>query len=85
MHMTIRCHTRIAGLPWHQAERIRVTDSHVVAISVWLHAHARQCKTRKTGAIRDHGIVVLNRHRFRFRSAVYVNKLRQHVLDAVLF
>ena len=78
---------RDPGKPRHPgqvADRVDgVADTHEVG-PVRSYSQSPHREGREAGAIADHHVVVLDRHRFRLGSAVDVHELRQQIASLVL-
>ncbi len=71
------------GHPWQVADCGGVADTHEVG-PVRAYSQSPHRESREAGAIADHHVVVLDRHRFRLGSPVDVHELRQQVAGLVL-
>jgi len=83
LDMTDAHHPTVARLPRDRDQRGEIAAGHKVR-AVRLHAHAADGKAGEPCALLGHRLEAGHRHGFGLRSAVYIDELRQHVLDSVL-
>ncbi|MNZ79467.1 hypothetical protein D3C78_980710 [compost metagenome] len=76
-------HPAVARLPGHRGQGRQVALGHEVR-AVGLHAHAADGEAGKAGAGLGDRLQAADRHRLGLGGAMDVDKLRQHILDAVL-
>jgi hypothetical protein len=73
----------VSWMPWNQAESFQISHCHVIG-TMWLLAKSPYCEARKARSVAQDDILkVLDRNRFGFCDAMYVDELSEHELDPI--
>jgi hypothetical protein len=82
VHMTLADNPCKPRLPGHKRDRAQVPNGHEIR-AVRLDANAPDCKAGKASAVGQDGLEVGNWHRLGLGDAMDIDKLRQHMANAV--
>jgi hypothetical protein len=82
VHMALANDPCKPRLPGHERDRAQVPNGHEIG-AVRLNANAPDCKSGEASAVGQDGLEVGNRHRLGLGDAVDIDKLRQHMANAL--